>query len=291
MSALTWAVLYTLLPGAPEETPLAGRWVYKTDFLIVTSTLLPDGRYFAETRVGETVVPERGKYTVKDRKLMLEPLGGTAVTFTFTRDGNTLVVTTADSVTMTYKRVATGAEVAAEAKKADAAKALEDATWKEKFAVALMKIQPPHMAVGPVPEDKNQKQVFDSPEVFTSPQLYLRNGQQEFVYENGNQPGRFKTYFHWHFLPTGRVFVDATSYIGAVEVPKALRGSLPTYFATGKTEQNKFGKYKIEKDDVVIEMDDGEKVWMSLIDGRRNLVWDKAVYGNVTWELESLKKR
>ncbi len=291
MNAFAWVVLGAFASGAPDDAPLAGRWVYKTEFLTVTSTLLPDGRYFAETKVADTIVPERGKYTDKDGKLTLEPLGGAAVAFTYALDKDTLVVITPDRVKMEYKRVATGAEVAAEAEKADAVKAKEDGEWKDKFAVGTMKMQPKHVAAGAVPEDKNVKQVFDAPDVFTSQQLYLREGQSEFIFERGNPPGRFKTYFHWHFLPTGRVYVDATSYTGAVEVPKALRGPLPTYYATGKTEQKQFGKYKGEKDNVVVEMDDGEKIRMTLIDGRRNMVWGKAVYGNVVWELEALKKR
>jgi hypothetical protein len=291
MNTFAWVVLAAFAPAAPDEATLAGRWVYKTDFLTVTSTLLPDGRYFAETKVSDTAVPERGKYTVKDGTLTLEPLGGAAVTFTYTLDKDTLVVVTPDRVKLEYQRVATGAEVAAEAKKADAAKAKEDDKWKEKFAVGTMKVQPKHVAAGAVPEDENVKAVFDSPDVFSSQQLYLREGQAEYVFRDGNPPGRFKTYFHWHFLPTGRIYVDATTYTGATEVAKALRGPLPTYYATGKTEQKKFGRYKVEKDEVVIEMDDGEKVKMTLIDGRRNLVWDKAVYGNVTWELGALKKK
>jgi hypothetical protein len=289
MTALTLAALAALLPGAPGDAPLAGRWVHKTEFLTVTSTLLPDGRYFSETRVGDVVVPERGKYAVKDGVVTLAPIGGEAAALPFALDGDTLVVTGPGGLKMAYKRVATAAEVAAEAKKADAAKDKEDAAWRERFPVAAMKAQPKHVAVGAVPDDKNVKQVFETPDVFASPQLYFREGNQEFVFERGAPPGRFKTYFNWHFLPTGRVYVDATSYTGGVEVPRALRGPLPTYYATGKTESKKFGKYKIDHDEVAIEMDDGEKVRVSLIDGRRNLLWGDTVYGNVVWEREALK--
>ena len=289
MTALAW-VAVVLLPAAPDEPPLAGRWVHTTEFLTVTSTLLPDGRYFTETKVGGVVVPERGRYTVKGDRLTVEAVGGGSVTATFALDKDTLTVTTPDKVEMRYTRVATAAEVAAEAKKADAAKAKEDAAWREKFAVATMKAQPKHVAAGAVPEDENVKTVFDTPDVFTAPQLYLRDGQAEYVYEGGKPAGRFRSHFHWHFLPTGRVYVDAVTYTGATEVPKPLRGPWPTYYATGKAEQKKFGKYKVEKDEVVVEMDDGEKLKLTLTDGRRNLVWGASVYGNVAWELEALKK-
>lgn len=289
MTPLALAAVVLFAPAA-DPPAVAGRWVSKNEFVTVTSVLLPDGRYFAETKVGDTVVPERGKWTLKGKKLTLDPQGGTAVTLTIVMDGDTISSTSPDGTTLVYTRANTAAEVAAEAKKADAAKAEEDAGWKKKFAVASMTKQPKHVAVGAVPDDKNVADVFDTPDVFTSAQLYLRDGNQEFVYQSGDPPGRYKTYFHWHFLPTGRVYVDAESYAGGVEVPKALRGPLPTYYATGKSEQKKFGKYKVEKDEVVVQMDDGEKVRMELIDGRRNLVWVKAVYGNVVWELEALKR-
>jgi hypothetical protein len=278
-------------PARAAEDDLAGRWVCQTEFLKVTTLILPDGRYFAEIKVGETVVPQRGQYSIKDGKITFDPQGEKAVTYPYRYTGDTLEVTTLELGKMTYKRVNTAKEVIAEAAKADAVKAKEDDEWRKKFEIAVMTKQPPHVAVGAVPEDKNVEKIFDKPTVFAKQQLYLRVNQVEYVYRDNNPPGTFKTYFHWHFLSTGRVFVDATTYTGAVAVPKNQQGPFGTYYVSGKTEVKKFGRYKIEKDETItIEMDDGEKAEVKLIDGRRNMTWGKTVYGNVYWELEALKR-
>ncbi|MCE9565776.1 MAG: hypothetical protein K8U57_27440 [Planctomycetes bacterium] len=294
MSRLVLVGLAALLAGpaacaAVDE--LAGRWVYKTELLTVTTVFLADGRYFAEIKVGDNPVPQRGRYSIKGGKVTIEPQGEPTVVYPYVYADDTLEITTPELGKMTYRRVNTAKEIAAEAAKADAAKAKEDDEWRAKFEVTVMTKQPPHVAVGDVPADKNVEKVFDKPTVFAKQQLYLHNGLTEFVYANGNPPGKFKTYFNWHFLPTGRVYVDATTYTGAVALPKNQQGPWGTYYVSGKTETKKFGRYKVGKDEaLIIEMDDGEMVEAKFIDGRRNMVWGKSTYGNVVWELEALKR-
>ena len=279
------------VPARAVDDELSGRWVCKTEFLTVTTVLLPDGRYFAEIKVGDAVVPERGKYSAQGGTITFDPHGEKAMTYPYRLTGDTLEVTTPEVGRMLYTRVNTAKEVAAEAAKADEAKAKEDAGWRKRLETAVMAKQPPHVAVGDVPADENFEKVFDKPTVFTKPQLYLRRGSEEYVYEGGNPPGTFRTYFNWHFLPTGRVYVDATTYTGGVALPKALQGPNGTYYVSGKSEVRKFGRYKIEKDEtIVIEMDDGEKADTKLFDGRRNMSWGKSIYGNVIWELEALER-
>ena len=293
MSRFVSAALLALFVGVPAraDDDITGRWVYKTELLTVTSVFVADGRYFAEIKVGENAVPQRGRYSLKDGKITIDPQGEERVVYPYRYTGDALEITTPDLGKMTYKRVNTAKEIAAEIKEADAIRAKEDAEWRKKFDAAVMTKQPPHVAAGDVPADKNVEKVFDAPTVFAKQQLYVRNGREEYVYANGNPPGKFKTHFNWHFLPTGRVYVDSMSYTGAVAVPKNQQGPFGTFYVSGKTEVKKFGKYKIEKDDaLVIEMDDGEKVDAKFIDGRRNMVWGKAVYGNVVWELEALKR-
>lgn len=283
--------LAIVAPARAADDDISGRWVYKTELLTVTSVFVADGRYFAEIKVGDNPVPQRGRYALKGGKITIDPQGEDAVVYPYRYTGDTLEVTTPELGKMTYKRVNTAKEIAAEIEKADAIRAKEDAEWRKKFDVAVMTKQPPSVAAGAVPADKNFEKVFDAPTVFAKQQLYVRYGREEYVYANGDPPGKFKTSFDWHFLPTGRVYVDATTYTGAVAVPKNQQGPFGTFYVAGKTETKKFGKYKLDKDDaLVIEMDDGEKIEAKFIDGRRNLVWGKAVYGNVVWELEALKR-
>jgi hypothetical protein len=277
-------------PARPDPA-LAGRWLYKGQFLTVESVLLPDGRYFAETRVGDAKVPQRGKYSVKDGKITFDVEGGNPVTYPYRLKDDKLEVTTTELGKMVYSRIATGREVVAEARKADAARAKEDDEWRKKLAVEKMLKQPTHVAVGEVPADKNVERIFEKPAVFTKPQLYLRQGLEEYVYRNNDPPGAFRTHFHWHFLPTGRVYVKAVTYTGSVLAPRQPGLLVNRYYVSGKTEVKKFGRYRIEKDEsVTVEMDDDEKAALKLIDGRRNLTWGKTMYGNVHWELEALKR-
>jgi hypothetical protein len=58
-----------------------------------------------------------------------------------------------------------------------------------------------------------------------------------------------------------------------------VRGAWPTHFTTGTAGREEVGKYKAETEDVLVEVGDGEKVTMNLIQGRQTLVWDSSVYG------------
>lgn len=151
----------------------------------------------------------------------------------------------------------------------------DDARWLVRIPIAVMEAQPPHVAVGDVPDDPQPAQVYDQPTVFAAHQLYYWQSTQPKFAPDHPEWGALHNRMDWHFLPTGRFYYRGQNYDGAVASPAgALRAE--------------WGRYTIENETLYFESDRGETGQMGLLHGRRRLDWGELVFDNVVWALETL---
>ncbi|MEO6350297.1 MAG: hypothetical protein ABIP53_06565 [Candidatus Limnocylindrales bacterium] len=88
----------------------------------------------------------------------------------------------------------------------------------------------------------------------------------------------------WYFETTGRLYTIFTNWpLGKIYDRYSPEPDVNTYWS----------RYTIvegtDTDRVLVETDAGEQIEMSLANGRRNLVWDNDVYGQVDWENQQLE--
>lgn len=278
---------------AKGDPRLVGRWHCKiNDFQKSVAVFLPDGRYFVVIETGGVAQSQQARYRVNGDRLVFHFKGADKPhAYTFALDEDILSLRGTDFGDLTLKKEAGSDKVVVEeARKADEAKRADDDHWRERFPAAVLDRRTPHVPVGEVPADPKPTRIFERPTVITSPQLYLRENTVEYIYENGNPPGVFKTHFNWHFLPTGRVYVVAVTYTGAVKA-RERQSFWGTYYVAGKNEVKTWGRYRMHDTDAVdVDFDDGTQAAVRFTDGRRSLTWGASTYGNVVWALEAIKQ-
>ncbi|MEO6350298.1 MAG: hypothetical protein ABIP53_06570 [Candidatus Limnocylindrales bacterium] len=174
---------------APEGyAPLVGRWTYEDEFISRVLAFLPDGRYLEVTTVGATPLDESGTYAVDGTSLTLSPFGEDAVTYDLAMDGAVLTIVGGGYSSVAQFALEPGSPegILGEAQEADAIEAQLDAQWRARIPVALMAQQPPHVALDEVPEDPNVANIFGTPTIFVSPELYLEISLAEVTYVDGS---------------------------------------------------------------------------------------------------------
>jgi hypothetical protein len=154
----------------------------------------------------------------------------------------------------------------------------DDQRWLARIPLVMMEAQPPHLAVGDVPDDPDPGRVFEQPIVFANHQLYFWMSSQPKVFPDHPEWGVVRNRMDWHFLPTGRFFHRGASYDGTVYGPE------------GQVSQT-WGRYTIVDEVLQFQADTGETGQMALLHGRRMLDWGELQFGNVHWELEALGQR
>lgn len=272
---------------AQESAQLVGTWVFRDELRTVEVGFLPDGRYGATIKIGDTTLPERGRYEFKGTKLTLAPQGSAPITYNVSLVGKRLTLSGGNYPSpMTYVKVP-GSEVKilGEASRADAQKSDEDATWRARIKVAPLNRQAVQIPVGEVPADPNRGHIFRDAMVFSGEALYLRLTPYQLRFANGATHQVFNSW-KWYFFPTGRVFVRTEQFRpGQSYNPSQPRGEIKTYW----------GAYRINVgaavDQLFVETDQGEKISVELRDGRRNLYWGNDHYGHVEWEQEALRRQ
>lgn len=154
----------------------------------------------------------------------------------------------------------------------------EDNQWCARLRLARMGGQPPHMPVGEIPADPNVGNVFSAPIIFEETQLYIWLSSTTYSIEGYGNGYRNRQTFY--FLPTGRFYYKTVMYYGQV-TPEGKVSAM-------------WGRYRFTSesgDEIELETDQGERLVLPIKYGRRNLIWDETVYGQVDWENEALRRQ
>lgn len=278
-------LIAVLLIAASSSTPLVGRWVHEDTFTVTTLRFLPDGRYSSEIRVGDAPVQLQGRYKLDGKKIVLSPKGDAPVQYQIALEGNRLTLSGGDLPEPKRFEKEPGSEKALleEAGKGDANKAKEDAKWRSRIQVGPIPEKPPITLAG-VPPDPNRKRILKGAQVFQRPQLYLRLVPMTLISPEGRQSTVFNS-VKWHFSPSGRVFIRYETFRPGqrYDTDKPV-GEIRTFWAAYRVVPGK------DEDKVTVQTDQGETHTLTLEDGRRNLVWDDQIYGQVDWENEQVRR-
>jgi hypothetical protein len=275
-------------PATPEPegyAPLVGRWTHSDEFVTSVTSFLPDGRYVDVTTVGDTTLNESGTYAVDGTTLTLIAFGEGTETYELALYDGAFTLLGGAYSTPTQFDLEPGSpeSIVAEAQEVDANEAQLDADWRARLPVAPMGQQPPHVALGEVPEDPNVTNIFGSPTIFVSPELYLEISLAEVTYDDGST-GSVQNSTKWYFEPTGRLYTIFTNWpLGRIYSKAYPQPDVNTYWSRYTIVEGS------DTDRVLVETDAGEQIDMYLAHGRRNLVWGNDVYGQVDWENEQMQ--
>jgi hypothetical protein len=162
---------------------------------------------------------------------------------------------------------------------ADADETRIDAQWLARVPVGPRAPGAVQVPTADIPADPNPGRIFDAPTVLTNFQFYRRL-IPGFVYFNDRGVIRSVPVVNsreWYFFPTGRVLVRFRNYRAGAFYPTTVADATDSW-----------GAYRVEpKGDqrdilhiyadngLFIESDSGERIEMTLEDGRRTLFWNK----------------
>jgi hypothetical protein len=272
---------------------LAGRWTCKdAPGTVITYDILPTGRFRCRIEVeGVRPLVDEGEITAAGDLLLLDAESGERSERKFARSGDTLSISDpdADDCTMRFTLEAGSAQkVVAEAAEATAKKEKIDATWREKIGLGPQRaFNVP--AMGDIPADPKPQSVFQNATVFSNLQSYQREWQNfasQYSVQGGPQPRSTTT---WLFRPNGRLYNREVQ----VTVTPLAGGRGDVHTRTSGT----WGRYRIEApagggpEQLLLETDAGEKIAMTIRDGRRTIRWDDTTYANIDAALAELKGR
>ena len=173
---------------------------------------------------------------------------------------------------------------------ADAGEARVDATWLARVAIGPRDPQAVQMPTADIPADPHPARIFDAATVFTSFHLY-RRFIPGFVYFNVQ--GYIRTVpvmnsREFYFFPTGRTLVRFSNYRAGISYPTTVADvtdSWGAYQVLPKPEQPDI-LHRYADNVLLIESDLGERLEMTLEDGRRNLFWGKDSQTLSEWAAE-----
>lgn len=274
--------------------PLVGAWNFADQLSSIEVILRPDGRYHATGIFASVRLDERGKYKIEkaSRKLTLDPRTEEAQTYDMDLYGNTMTLSGGNYATpFTYHiDLQKIEEVLERVRRADAQKAHDDGQWRERIPIGPMSGAAIHVPVGEVPADPNPRHVFNASTLFTGQQLYLSLTPVTLKFTNGSTRQVFNSW-KWYFHPTGRVFVRTETFrlSGSYDAYNP-RGEVTTYWGAYRITPGTEAEPAYVEENVLLETDGGEKIAMTLEDGRRVILWGKKLYGQVDWENEALRR-
>ncbi|HYG35820.1 MAG TPA: hypothetical protein VEC99_13600, partial [Clostridia bacterium] len=277
-----------------ERGSILGRWTANRPAESVEVVFRQDGQFRFKRCTNNVTSYDYGLYTVDmaSRTLVYDSRFAPVQTRRLDFYGDTMTIygglpNTAPS-TYTANLGSVDAAIAASLA-ADAQEAQVDAQWLARVPIAPRDpnaVQPP---LEGVPTDPNSGKIFPDPTVFTKFQYYRRLIPRLLFWGTGQTLGVIDTH-QWYFFPTGRVLVrftfhhagwppgmfyeDVTDVWGAYEI-----GPKPT-------ETDILHCYADNTLSLVTDL--GEKLDMTLEDGRRNLFWGKEDQALGEWALEQV---
>jgi hypothetical protein len=265
-----------------ERGPILGRWTANLPGQFSELTFRPDGQFRLNRCTDSSLSQDYGLYSVNlaSRSLVYDsrfvPVQSQGLDFY----GNTLTIFGGLGAPRTYTVNLGTVDASIEASlAADAAEAVIDNQWMTRVPIAPRDPGAIHTPGGDIPADPFPTRIFDSPTVFTSYRMYrwLIPGLVYF-FEGGTIKSVAVLHSReWHFFATGRVMVRFKNYSAG-----------PSYPTVVSNITTSWGAYRVEPkpaetdilhiyadNGVLMEMDNGEQVEMTLEDGRRNLFWGK----------------
>lgn len=266
-----------------ERGPILGRWSANTPGQNVELVFRPDGEFRLTRCQFDTVSRDYGLFAadpfartlVSDsRFLPVQTLGLDFYGETLTIHGGNLGPPATFTVNLGEADAAIEASLAA-----DVAEAAVDAQWLARVPVAPRDPNAVQIPTGNIPADPNPGHLFDTPTVLQNYQLYRRL-IPGFVYFN--DLGTIKSVAvvntrEWHFFPTGRVLVRFKNYYAGAAYPTTFEDVADNWGAyqvePKPTEADILHRYA--DNGVRIETDLGERLELTLEDGRRHLFWEK----------------
>lgn len=287
---------------APAQTPLIGLWRAEKRFeygggIVQTLGFSADGRFvWAQDASGDKSV-SLGTYRVQGNQIVFQEhhrkleggafsLGspsGTAMTANASLQGTTLllqgdlftVLDPGDGAAHFEKQPGSEKEVADSVRASDEQERMNNDAWSKRVALGQIRVG---ATVAPtLPKDPNPGRVYGGATGFARPQQYTYiNTTKQHVVQGDTEGGRNSVTFS--FFPNGRVFAKFVTYIGD--------GPQVTVSVT-----TAWGRYSIKGDSVQVESDQGEKLALKLVDGRRNLTGLSTVLTQSDWLLEILQGR
>ncbi|MHC1766531.1 MAG: hypothetical protein AB9869_19880 [Verrucomicrobiia bacterium] len=265
-----------------ERGSILGLWTANMPGENVALVFRPDG-HFRQTRcANDTVSEDYGLYTVDmtTRTLVVDSRFSPVQTHGLDFYGDTMTIYGGLGQPKTYTVNLGIVDQAVEASlAADAQEALVDAQWLARVPIVPRDPKAVQVPVGNIPADPNPGVIFEDPTVLKSYQMYRRliGG---FVYFN--DAGTIKSVpvvntREWHFFPTGRVLVRFTNHRAGLFYPMTevdISDLWGAYTIGGKPEETDI-LHVFADNSLFLETDLGERVEMTLEDGRRNLFWGK----------------
>jgi hypothetical protein len=266
-----------------ERGSILGLWTAKLPAQSAELVFRPDGEFRLNRCVNSAIAHDYGLYAVDVRTRTLvsdsrfvevQTHGLDFYGDTMTIFGGTLGPPSTYTVNLGVVDAAIEASLAA-----DANEARIDAQWLTRVPVGPRDPSATQIPIGDIPADPNPRRIFDAATVLTNYQLYRRliPGVVYFNHQGTIKSVPVVNTREWHFFPTGRVLVRFRNHRAGV-----------TYPSTVVDVTDSWGAYRIEpKPDqrdilhlyadnaVFIETDLGERMAMTLEDGRRNLFWNK----------------
>jgi hypothetical protein len=173
---------------------------------------------------------------------------------------------------------------------ADAEEARIDAQWLARVPVSPRDPGAVQVPTADIPADPNPGRIFDAPTVLTNFQLYRRLFLG-FVYFNDWGVIRSVSVINsreWYFFPTGRVLVRFRNHRAGGSYPMTVvdvSDSWGAYRVEPKGEQRDI-LHVYADNRLFIESDSGERIEMTLEDGRRTLFWNKDYQIQSEWAAE-----
>jgi hypothetical protein len=165
-----------------------------------------------------------------------------------------------------------------------------DSEWLVRVPVGPRDPQAVQFPTGNIPADPNPDRIFEAPTVLTRYQLFRRL-IPGFVYFNVQGTIRSVAVVNtreWHFFPTGRVLVRFKNYFAGPFYPSTLEEVSDSWGAyhVGPRPIEADILHRYADNTVFLDMDSGDRVEMTLEDGRRHLFWEKDYQIQSEWAAE-----
>jgi hypothetical protein len=252
-----------------------------------------DGEFRLDRCAQGTTSRDFGLYSVDmtARTLVLNSRLAPVQTLELDFYGNTLTLHGGLAAPSTYQVQLGKAETALQASfAADLDRETVDAQWLVRVPVGPRDPNAVQLPAGNIPADPNPNRIFEAPTVLTRYQLFRRL-IPGFVYFNVQGAIRSVAVVNtreWHFFPTGRVLVRFKNYFAGPFYPSTLEEVSDSWGAyhVGPQPIEEDILHRYADNTVFLDMDSGDRVEMTLEDGRRHLFWEKDYQIQSEWAAE-----
>lgn len=271
--------------------PLVGTWEGReragnNQFHQVTARFLPNERYALRWRVADVTTESAGTWELEEGRLQMRPDGAAPVAYAVERTGTTLLLRGGDLAARHLARLRlekqAGSERAAveEANASAETRARDNRAWEARFPVGPL-VPGTAAVVAGAPPDPSPGRVFPGAAVFTRGAIFQRwNTARTWTLSNRVAPNGGYSGTNLYFHANGRVLLHSVQFTD---------GAAPDAPAT-VDERRSWGRYRVHPEGrLEVELDDGARHALQLLDGRRAVRFGADVFTNREWERHALE--